>query len=54
MFISWSNQEFHENLSDLAIGIFGQQNEEMVLKYVKDVFVKYDDDGSGDLSYDGK
>ena len=25
----------------------------MVLKYVKEVFNKYDDDGSGDLSYDG-
>jgi len=41
------------NVLDLAMRIFGGKNEEKVKKYVNDVFGKYDDDGSGELSYDG-
>ena len=33
--------------------IFGGRNHEKVQQYVNDVFGKYDDDDSGELSYEG-
>ena len=38
---------------DLASRIFGGRNQDKVDQYVNDVFSKYDDDGSGELSYEG-
>ena len=38
---------------DLAIRIFGEENEILLKKYVECIFSKYDEDHSGDLDYEG-
>lgn len=52
-FLTYSDEISSPRFSDLAIRIFGEENEILLKKYVECIFSKYDEDHSGDLDYEG-